>query len=158
MLKNEGTHSIGVALGTDRELSGSGANLVSGLSTVGIVTVTALDQSDVDTVTVGPGKLGFLGRVAAEAQVRLRLHQHEIHICGLVRAVAGSATEAVRHVLRLREVLRFQTGLVTLRTDCCRLSGTQGFEPNDLGDITTAVDVRLSGTVTSLAPVLIPLQ
>jgi hypothetical protein len=47
---------------------------------------------------------------------------------------------------------------VTLRTDSGRLSGTQGFEPNDLGNIATAVNVRLSGTVTSLAPVLIPLQ
>jgi hypothetical protein len=47
---------------------------------------------------------------------------------------------------------------VALRTDRRRLSGTQGFESDDLGDVTTAVNVRLSRAVTCLAPVLIPFQ
>jgi hypothetical protein len=72
--------------------------------------------------------------------------------------VTTGATDAIRQVFGLREILRFQTGLVTLRTDCGCLSGTEGFEPNDLGDVTAAVNMGLSGTVTSLASVLISLQ
>ena len=71
MLKDEGTHSIGVALGTDCELSGSRADLVTGLRAVRIMAIAALYQPDVDTVTVGPGKLCFLRRMAAETQLRL---------------------------------------------------------------------------------------
>jgi hypothetical protein len=75
-----------------------------------------------------------------------------------MRAVTTGTTDTTRQVFGLREILRFQAGLVTLCTDCCRLSGSQGFESNDFGDVPTAVDVRLAGAVASLAPMLVAFQ
>lgn len=47
---------------------------------------------------------------------------------------------------------------MTLGTNDCSLGGAQGLKADDLGNITSAVDVPLSGTMTTLAPVLIPFQ
>jgi len=61
-------------------------------------------------------------------------------------------------VFRVGKVLRFQAGLVALRTYRRRLGRTQRFETNDLGDIAAAVNVRLCRTVTSLAAMLVALE
>ena len=124
MLKDERPHRVSVALGADRELSGGSANLMPGLGAVRIVAVGALDQSHLDPMPVGPSELGLLRGMTAEAQILLLFHQHEVHVSGFMRAVAGSATKAIRHVLRLGEILRLQTGLVALRADGGRLRRT----------------------------------
>ena len=80
MLKDEWSHGIGVALGATRKLAGGRADLPSPLRPVRVVAITALNQSDFDTMTIRPGKLRFLRRVTAEAKLGLRLHQHEIHV------------------------------------------------------------------------------
>ena len=96
--------------------------------------------------------------MASVAKLGLRLDQHEIYVGGFVRAVTACAADAVGQVLGLREVLGFEAGLVTLRANCCRLGWAQGFEADDLGDVAAAIDMRLPGTVTSLASVLVALQ
>ena len=65
VLENERPHGIGVTLGADRELTGGRSHLVTGLGSVRIVTVAALDQSGIDTVTIRPGELGLLCGVAS---------------------------------------------------------------------------------------------
>ena len=47
---------------------------------------------------------------------------------------------------------------MTLGTNHRRLGWAQGLEADDLGDVAAAVDMRLTGAVTSLAPVLIAFQ
>ena len=124
MLKDEGPHRVGVALGADSELSGGSANLMPGLRAVRIVAVAALDESHLDPMPVGSVELGLLRGMTAEAQILLGFDQHEIHIGRFVRAMAGRAAHAVRHVLRLGEVLGFQAGLVALSADGGRLRRT----------------------------------
>jgi len=72
--------------------------------------------------------------------------------------VTGSTADAIRQVLRVGEILRFQTGLVALRTDRRRLGGAQRLETNDLGDIAAAVNVGLCRAMASLASMLIALE
>ena len=124
MFKDERPHGIGVALGANRELTGGSAHLTACLRSVGIVTVAALDKANIDPVPVRPRKFGFLGPMASIAQRRLWLFQHEVDILGAMRAVTGSATDAIRQVFRLGKVLRFQAGLVALSADGCRLGRT----------------------------------
>ena len=83
VLEDERPHGVGVALGADRELSGGGTHLVAGLGSVRIVAVTALHESDIDPMAVGPRELRLLRGVASKAQLGLRLLQHEIDIGGL---------------------------------------------------------------------------
>ena len=124
MFEDEGPHRIGVAFGADCELSCRCANLMSGLGAMRVVTIAALNQSHLDAVPVRPSKLGLLRSVAPEAKVLLRFNQHEIHIGGFVRTMASGATDAVRHMLRLGEVLRLQAGLMALGADGGRLRRT----------------------------------
>ena len=107
---------------------------------------------------IGPRELGLLRGMAAEAQLGLRLHQHEIHVGGFVRTVTRSAADAVGQVRGLGEILRLQARLVTLGTDGCCLRRAQRLEANDLGDIAAAVDVRLRRAMTGLASVLVALE
>ena len=108
VFKDERPHGVGVALGADRELTRGSAHLAAGLRPMRIMAVAALDESDIDAVTIRPGKFGLLGGMASIAQCRLWLFQHEVDILGAVRAVAGSAADAIRQVFRLGEVLRLQ--------------------------------------------------
>src|SRR5271167_2226584 len=158
VFENERTHGVGVALGADRELTGRGTNLVAGLRPVRIVTVTALNEPDIDAMPVRPGEFGFLRGVASIAQRRLGLSQHEVHISGIVRTVTGRAAHAVGQVFRLGEVLRFQAGLVTTSADLRGLSWGQRFEADDFGDVAAAINVGLSRTMAALASVLAALQ
>lgn len=158
MLVYKRPHGVGMALGADRKLAGGGAHLVAGLGPVRIVTVAALDESDIDAMAVRPGKFGLLRGMASIAQRRLRLRQHEIHIAGVVRVVTVRARNATRQVLGLGEVLRFQASLMASRADLRGLSWTQGFEADDLGDVAAAIHVGLAGTVTALASMLAALQ
>ena len=121
MLEDKRPHGVGVALGADRKLPGSGAHLVAGLRPMRIVTVTALNEADIDAMPVRPGEFSPLRGVASIAQRRLRLFQHEVDIFGAVGIVTGGATQAVGQVFRLGEVLRFQAGLVAFRADGRRL-------------------------------------
>src|SRR6516162_9704351 len=124
MLKHERSHRVCVALGTDGELSRCSTNLMPGLRAVRIVTIAALYQPDLNPVAVGPVEFCFLRGMTPEAQILLRFHQHEIDVSGFVRAVAGSATEAVCHVFRFGEILCLQARLMTLGSDGGRLSRT----------------------------------
>ena len=124
MFKHERPHGVGVALRADRELTRCGANLVTGLRAMRIVAVTALDQSYLHSVPVGPVEFCFLRSMTSEAELLLRFHQHEICVSRFVRAVAGGAAEAVCHVFRLGEILRLQAGLVAIRADGGRLRRT----------------------------------
>src|ERR1039457_823494 len=96
--------------------------------------------------------------MAAEAELGLRLHEHEIHVGGFVRAVARSATDAARQVSGLGKILRLQAGLVALGADGRRRRRSQRLEANDLGDVAAAVNVGLRRTMTRLASVLVALQ
>jgi hypothetical protein len=107
MLEYEWPHGIGVTLGANRELSGGPSHLVPGLRAVGIMTIAALDEAHVDAMTVRPCELGSLLRVAAVAEFRLRFNEHEVYVVRFVRTVATGATDAIRQVFRLREILGF---------------------------------------------------
>ena len=153
----EGPHGVGVAFGANRELAGGGADLMSDLSAVGIVAVTALHEPDIDAVAIGPGELGFLRSMATETKVGLRLHQHEIYVFGFVWAVARGATDAAGEMSGFREVLGFQTGLVTRGADGSGLRRRECLKADDFSYIPAAVNVRLTRTMARLATMLLAL-
>ena len=74
VLENEWAHGVRVALRADGELSSRGADLVTCLCSMRIMTVAALHEPDIDSVTVRTRELSLLARVTAEAEVRLRFH------------------------------------------------------------------------------------
>ena len=78
VLKDERPHRVGVALGADRELPCCGSNLVTGLRTMGVVAVAALDESDIDTMAVRPREFSLLRGMAAITQSSLRFHQQKV--------------------------------------------------------------------------------
>ncbi len=158
VLKNERPHRVRMALRTNCKLPGGSSHLMTGLGSVRIMAVAALDESDVNTVPVRPREFRLLRGMAAVAQGSLRFCQKKVDLGGAVGTVTGSTADAIRQVLRVGKILRFQTGLVALRTDRRRLGRAQRFETNDLGDIATSVNVGLPRTVTSLAAMLIALE
>ncbi len=158
VFEDEWAHGVGVTLGAHRKLPGRGTHLVADFSPVRVMAVTALYESDVHAVTIGPGELGLLCCMTSKAQLSLWLLQHEIDISGTVRAVAGGATDAVRQVFGLGKVLRLQARLMTSGADRSGLGRTQRFEANDLGWIAAAINVGLPGTMAALASVLAALQ
>lgn len=158
MFEDERPHGVSVAFGANLELTGGSSHLVTGFGAVRIVTVAALDKSDIDAVAIGPGKFGLLRGVASVAQLSLRFHQQEVDVLGSVRTVTAGATDAIRQVFGLGEILRFRGRLVALRTDRCCLRRTQLLKANDLGGIAAAVNMGLRRTVTSLASVLVAFE
>jgi len=158
MLKDEGAHGVGVTFGADGKLACGCPNLVTCLRTVRIMTVAALDESNVHPVTVGPREFRFLRSVTTKTQVRLRLHQHEVHVARFVGTMTSGATDAIRQVLRLGKVLRLEAGLMALGADGGSLRRTQCLETNNLGDIAPALYVGLCRSMTGLASVSVALN
>ena len=75
-----------------------------------------------------------------------------------MRAVTAGATDAIGQMRGAGKVLRLQAGLMALGADGSGLGRTQLLEANDLGDVATAVDMRLSRPMAGLASVLIAFQ
>ncbi len=158
MLKDERAHSVGVALGADCKLTGGGAHLAAHLGPMGIMTVAALYEPDIDPMAIRPGELSPLRTVTSVTQLGLRFDEEEIDILRAVRTVTVGASDAAGEVFGVGKVLRFQTGLVTFRADRRRIRWTQLLKANDLGRVATTVNVRLPGSVTSLASMLVALE
>jgi hypothetical protein len=158
VLENERPHFVSVAFGADRELTGGSSHLVTGLGPVRIVTVAALNESDIDTVPVRPGEFGLLRGMAPVAQLSLWFHQQEVDVLGSVGTVTVRACDAIGEVLGFGEVLGLQAGLVALGADRCRLRRTQLLKTNDLGDVSAAINMGLRRSVTGLASMLATLE
>ena len=158
VLKNERPHRVRMALRTNCKLPGGSSHLMTGLGSVRIMAVAALDESDVNTVPVRPREFRLLRGMAAVAQGSLRFRQQKIDIGRAMRTVTGRTADTIGQVFRVGKVLRFQAGLVALRTDRRRLGGTQRFKTNDLGGIAAAVNMGLRRTVTSLTSMLTALE
>lgn len=159
VLKNEGSHGVGMALGADGELAGGGPYLITRLEgAVRIVAVAALNESDVNPMAERPGKFGFLRGMAAEAQLGLGLDQQEIHVLEVMWIVTGGAAQAVGQMYGGGEILRLQAGLVTFQADRRALRRAQGLEANDLGGIAAGRHVGLPGTVAVLTSMLFAFQ
>ena len=155
MLEDERPHGVGVTLRANGELPCRGPHLMAGLRPVRIVTVAALDQPNINAMAVRPRELRLLRRMTSVTEFRLRLHQHEVDVFGVVRIVATRTSDTGGQVLRLGKVLGLQAGLVTLRADRSCLRRTQSFEANDLRHIAAAINMRLRGTMAGLTAVLI---
>lgn len=152
------SHLVGMALGADGKLTGGCPQLTACQSAVGIVTVAALDQSRIDTMTIGAGELRLFGLVTTEAEFGLAGLQQEIDVSGFVRVVATCAREAVGQVFRFGEVLGLGTGLVALGANGGALGRRQRFEANDFRDVSTTIDMRLARAMARLTPVLATFQ
>ena len=71
MFEDERPHCIGVTLGAYGELSSSGAHLVTGLGSMRVMAVAALDQSNVYAVAIWSRELRSLLRMTSVAKLGL---------------------------------------------------------------------------------------
>ena len=151
VLIHEGSRLVAVALEAAGILCGSGPELPRQESAVRIVTVIALDQPLVDSVTKRTVELLLHFLMTAVTQLRgLLLHQ-ELAFVRVMRRVAVNTTHIVLQVHGPTEIaVFFPIGVAaqTAGTDC--LSG-RILEREDLGLVSAALDMVFAWSVASLA-------
>lgn len=144
---HERSAGLGVALRADRVLIGSDLEIAGLEGSVHIVAVAAAHQTLVHLVVEGHRKCRLDGRMALETKVWLRSYQKRRVRHGLMNAVAAKTAHAGLRMWRAQEVrmrvcMAAQARLVDLR-------GRQLVETHNLGDIATAVHVRLACAVAA---------
>lgn len=171
MLVNERAAHIGVALGANRTLIGSGLQVVWTEGAVSVMAVGALDQALIHLVMNGHVELGFLLGVAAIAKRRLRCFQHVVLliVCmsirvrseqvqrglerlgrvGAMNRVAAYAADPSLGMRRAQEVrVRSRVALQAGRIDFLRRSFSR---VEDLCYIAAAIHMGLARAVAVLA-------
>ena len=149
VLEDERATCFRVALRADRVLIGSDFEIAGLEGSVHIVAVAAAHQALIHLVVEGHRKCWFDGRMALETKVWLRSYQKRRVRHGLMNAVTAKTAHAGLRMRRAQEVrmrvcMATQARLVDLR-------GRQLVETHNLGDIATAVHVRLACAVAAFA-------
>lgn len=116
-----------------------------------VVAVATLQQTLVYAVVIGPGEIRFCRHMTAVTEVRLRADQQMFWLLGLVGRVAVEASNIVAGMRRSREMALLPFLAMTAQAACAGSLRGQCREPNNLGDVPTAVHVCRSGAVTRFA-------
>jgi hypothetical protein len=152
MLIHEGSTRFHVALGADHVLIGGGQRcrhvVVSNLA-VRIVAVRALDKAFIHLVMEGHGEERLDVGVALEAKSLLAGLQQDRVWHGLMDAVAAQAANTGPG-MRGTEEVGVGIGVAT-KAGRINLPGRELVEPDDLGDIATAIDMSLAWAVAAFA-------
>src|ERR1700722_2150799 len=101
----------------------------------------------------GPVELLLLVQVTAVAQIRLLRFQQKLAFFRMVRVVAVGATDAILQVDGTREIPVLLAVLVAVEAARADLLSRGSLEGENLRLISTALDMFLAGTMTSLAAV-----
>lgn len=141
MFKRKRPCGLGVTTGANSELARSRSELTPHKTSVGIVAVAALDQADVDAMTIGSFELSFLGCMASVAKNCLFALEQSASFGRVMRRMACDATHAVSQVHRAQEIHVLQAGFVTLKAALAGLFRRQFGKTNDLRLIASTFDV-----------------
>ena len=144
---------VGVALEANRILGGGSAHLFGACCAVHVVAIAALDQSFIHPVMERHIKLSFLLKVAAVAQLWLGLDEQEIRSFGMVRRMAGDATNAILLMFRVEGIHVLRAADMAVEAAGVDLLRGSGLKLENLRFVATAVDVGLAGSVASFATV-----
>lgn len=155
MFKDKWTRLFRVAGEADLVLRRGGTQLPGQETTMRVVAIRACQQAFIDAMVNRSGELRFYFSVAPVTEHRLGRHQQCAFHCGMMRRVAVNAAYVVLQVLRSQEVRVFFTELMAAQAAFARFLARQRAEPDDLRDIAAALNVRLAGSVTCLAPLIL---
>ena len=118
-----------------------------------VVTIAALNQALVDTVTIRPREVCFRGSVTPVTEIGLGSNQQMLHGFGMMRRVAVQTAHVVAGMRGTGEVPLLVTITMTCQTAGARFLSRQPFKGDDLTDVTTTGYVFGSGAVTRFTTV-----
>jgi len=118
-----------------------------------IVAVRALHQSLVHAVMEGTVELLLFVQVASVAQIRLLRFQQKLALFGMVRVVAVGAAHSILQVDGTREITMLFAILVAVQATRAYLLRRNALERENLGLVTSALDMFLPRTMARLAAV-----
>src|SRR5262249_12784989 len=131
-------------------LRGCRPQLVRVESAMRVVAIAARNQTLVDLVMKGLGKVGFRFQMAGETQRRLCRSEQLVFDLGCVDRMAVNATNIVFQMLRTQKVGVLFAEFVTSKATPGRLFPRQLPEVDDFGDI-AGFRMLLAGTVAGFA-------
>lgn len=158
VLECERAHCFAMTVGANGKLAGCGSQLPTHETAVWIMAVAALDQPNIDTMSVRAIEFRFLLCVAPITKQRLLILEQVVGLGGMVGRMAGEASDSVLEVNRATEIDVLQTAFMTLEAALACLRGRQLREANDLRRVATALNVRRSRAVAVFASMFPCLQ
>ena len=147
MFVYERTAGIGVTLRASRISVGLGLDLTKRGGAVNIVAVTAMNESFIDAMVIGPGKLSLCSCMARIALRGLFLNEQMLRLFRMMWRMAVKTTHGIAGVGRTGEMLVFQVLTMTTETARTGFFARQSLETDDFGGIASASHVFRSGAV-----------
>jgi hypothetical protein len=144
MLVYKWSSGICVALGADGVSAGQGFHLPQGCGAMHVVAVAAVKQAFIYTVVIRLGKIGFGCSVTAVALFRLFLDQQVLGGLGVVRRMAIKTTNIIAGVGGTGEMPLFVLCGMATETPGIGFLARKIFEADDLGNVSSALHMRLS--------------
>ena len=126
---------VRMALEADRILRGRSSHLLGLDRAVRIVTVRALDQPLVHSMMEWHFELSFLLEMARVTELWLRFDKQEFFRFGMMRRVAGDATNVILRVLRIDCIHVLCAAGVACQTLCVDFLGGRFFKEEELGGV-----------------------
>jgi len=133
---------VGVAFHTNHVAAGHGSDLPDGGCSVNIVAIAARDQTFVNPMVIGPGKVRFRGRMTSVAELGLRLYEEVLGFCSVMRRVAIYAAYVAIGMRGTAEVALFMTFTVATQAASTGILPRHRLEADDFRDIPATFDVR----------------
>lgn len=154
MFENERPLLVHVACETDGIPRCRGTQLLADEPAVRVMAIRALNKSFLDAMVKGHIELRFHFQVAAVAELGLRFCEKEVTCGGVMRGMAGYATEIILAVGRAGKVGVVLPGSVAIQAALIYLFCGGRLKTEDLRFVATALDMVLARPVASFTPLL----
>ena len=151
VLENKGPLLVGVAGKADGILRGRGADLFRTSSAVRIMAIGALQQTFVNAMVKRHFELCLLLQMAGVAELRLRFDQQEFLGTGVVRGMAGNATDIVQRVNRVDRIHVLRSASVAGHAAGVDFLGGSVLESKNFRNVAATGHVSCARSVAGLA-------
>jgi hypothetical protein len=142
---------VRVTLEANRILRRRSPHLLGTNRAVHVVAIAALHQPFIYPVMERHVELRLLLKMAGKAKLRLRFDEQKLRFFGVVRRMAGDATNVVLQMHRIDRVHVLRSAGMAIQAARADLLRRRALESENLGLVSSAVDVRLPRTVTAFA-------
>src|SRR5208282_924151 len=142
---------VRVALEANRILRRGSPHLFGSHCAVHVVAIAALHQPFIHPVMKWHIELRFLLEMARVAKLRLRLDEQELLLFGVVRRVAGNATDVILQMHRVDGIHVLRAAGMAVQAAGADLLRRCFLKSENLGLVSSSVDVGLPRTVATLA-------
>ena len=151
VLENKRPLLVRVALEADRVLCGGSPHLFGAHRAVHVMAIAALHQPFIYPVMEWHVELRFLLEMAGVAKLGLRLDEQELRLLRVVGRMAGDATHIILRMLRVDGIHVLRAASMAVEAPRVDLLCGSHLEFENLGLVSSAVDVGLPRTVATLA-------